>query len=170
MDEQPLLIAASARMTHAATVLAAVGTGVMAGVFFAFSTSVMKALAKLPAPQAIGAMQAMNVAIVNPLFVLLLLGSTLSCLGLLVSAPFAGLPHTGLRVAGSLVFLIGAIGVTAVVNIGMNNALAVVDANSAAGAHTWADYLSRWTLFNHVRTACSVLATIVLVLALTDRR
>jgi hypothetical protein len=40
---------------HVLTVAAAVGSGVMAGVFFAFSTFVMRALGRLPAPQGIAA-------------------------------------------------------------------------------------------------------------------
>ena len=45
--------------------LAAVGCGLMAGVFSAFSTFVMKALARLPAHEGIAAMQSINVVAVN---------------------------------------------------------------------------------------------------------
>jgi uncharacterized membrane protein len=44
------------------TLFAALGCGLVAGVFFAFSTFVMKALARLPAEQGIAAMQAINAA------------------------------------------------------------------------------------------------------------
>lgn len=43
-----------------------VGSALMAGVFFAFSTFVMKALRRLPSPQGIAAMQSINVAVINP--------------------------------------------------------------------------------------------------------
>jgi uncharacterized membrane protein len=166
MNESQLLLSTAGRVTLIATALTAVTTGIMSGVFFSFSTSVMKALAKLPAAQGIAAMQGMNVSIVNPVFLLVLAGSTVSCVVLLFSAPFTGAPHPGLRVAGALLYLVGAIGVTAAVNVPMNNALAAVDPSSVAGARVWQDYLSRWTRFNHVRTLTSVGATALLTLAL----
>ncbi|MET1004234.1 MAG: anthrone oxygenase family protein [Propionibacteriaceae bacterium] len=166
MNDSELLLTTVGRVTLIATALTAVSTGLMSGVFYSFSTSVMRALAKLPAPQGIAAMQAMNVSIVNPLFLLVLVGSTISCVALLVTAPFSGAPHPGLRIAGTVVYLVGAIGVTAVVNVPMNNALAATDPASATGAALWRDYLSRWTRFNHLRALASVGATTLLALAL----
>ena len=72
----------------ALTLFAALGCGVVAGVFFAFSTFVMKALASLPAPQAIAAMQAINVSAVTPAFMAALLGTALACGVLVVSSLF----------------------------------------------------------------------------------
>ena len=48
------------------TVLAAVGSGLMAGLLFAFSNFVMKALTRLPPEQGMAAMQLINVTIINP--------------------------------------------------------------------------------------------------------
>ena len=50
------------------TLVAALGCGLMAGLFFAFSVSVMKALARLPSAEGIAAMHSINVAIINPVF------------------------------------------------------------------------------------------------------
>jgi len=47
--------------------ITALGCGLVAGILYAFSTSVMQALARLPAPQGITAMQSINVAMINPL-------------------------------------------------------------------------------------------------------
>jgi len=44
------------------TLIAALGCGLMAGLFFAFSVSVMKSLARLPSAAGIAAMQFINVA------------------------------------------------------------------------------------------------------------
>jgi len=44
------------------TLVAALGCGLMAGLFYAFSVSVMKALARLPSAAGIAAMQFINVA------------------------------------------------------------------------------------------------------------
>jgi len=61
------------------TLLAALGCAMMAGVFFAFSAFVMKALARLPAEQGIGAMQAINVAAVTFAFMAALFGTAVAC-------------------------------------------------------------------------------------------
>ena len=60
------------------TLLAALSCAMMAGVFFAFSTFVMKALARLPAQQGIGAMQAINVAAVTFAFMAALFGTAVA--------------------------------------------------------------------------------------------
>src|SRR5699024_2995478 len=66
------------------TLISALGSGLMAGLFFAFSTSVMKALDRLPANESIVAMQSINTTIVNPLFLALFLGTTAGCLALII--------------------------------------------------------------------------------------
>ena len=57
------------------TLVAALGCGLMAGLFFAFSVSVMKALARLSSAEGIAAMQSINVAIINPVFVAAFFGT-----------------------------------------------------------------------------------------------
>ena len=52
------------------TLISAVGAGLLAGFFFAFSTCVMKALARLPPAQGIAAMQSINVTVINPVFMM----------------------------------------------------------------------------------------------------
>src|SRR5215510_625162 len=49
------------------TFVTALGCGLIAGLFFAFSVAVMQALARLPAAGGIAAMQSINSAILNPL-------------------------------------------------------------------------------------------------------
>jgi len=50
----------------ALTLLSALGSGLIAGAFFAFSTFVMGALGRLPAAHGIAAMQSINVVVINP--------------------------------------------------------------------------------------------------------
>jgi uncharacterized membrane protein len=57
------------------TLVAALGCGLMAGLFFAFSVAVMKVLARLPSAEVIAAMQAINVAIINPVFLTVFFGT-----------------------------------------------------------------------------------------------
>ena len=48
--------------------LATVGSAVSGGIFFAFSTFVMQALAKQPTSQGIATMQSINITVINPWF------------------------------------------------------------------------------------------------------
>lgn len=66
-------------MLEMGTVLSALGCGLMAGVFFAFSTFVMKALGALPPAQGIAAMQSINVAVINRWFMAAFFGTALLC-------------------------------------------------------------------------------------------
>ncbi|MFF9677841.1 hypothetical protein ACF1GS_40220, partial [Streptomyces eurythermus] len=56
------------------TALGVLGTGLVAGVFCAFSTFVMKGLAALTPVRGVAAMQAVNVAAVRPPFMAVFLG------------------------------------------------------------------------------------------------
>jgi uncharacterized membrane protein len=51
----------------------------MSGVFFAFSAFVMKALARLPASVGIAAVQAINVAVINRIFLAIFVGIAALC-------------------------------------------------------------------------------------------
>ena len=67
---------------------AALGCGLVAGVFFAFSTFVMSALTRLQAAQGIAAMQSINITAINPPFMVALFGTAAACLLLAVSSLF----------------------------------------------------------------------------------
>ena len=71
------------------TLVAVLGCAMMAGVFFAFSAFVMKALARLPAEQGVAAMRAINVAAITPAFMAVLFGTAATCGALAVWALFA---------------------------------------------------------------------------------
>lgn len=150
------------------TVLAgAIGSGVIAGVFFAFSTFVMKALAEVSPVAGIQSMQAINRTVINPWFLTPFLGTAV--IGLL--AAVYGLwqwqqPMSGWLVAGGVLYVLGTFLVTVAANVPMNEKLAAADATSDDAAVYWPHYLSRWSLWNHVRTAAAGLATIAFILAL----
>lgn len=136
---------------------AALGAGLVAGIFFAFSTFVMQALARLPAAQGIAAMQSINVVVLNPIFLTVFMGTAAICTVLAVAAFFrwheAGAAYL---LAGSLLYLIGTFLVTVAFNVPLNDALAVVDPQSAEGATLWTQYLASWTGWNHVRSAAAL--------------
>ena len=68
--------------------VAAVGSGLAGGVFFAFSTFVMGGLRRLPAAQGIAAMQSMNKLAPTPPFMIPFIGTALLCVGLGISTLF----------------------------------------------------------------------------------
>ena len=137
----------------------ATGAGLIAGLFFFCSVVLMPALARIPVPAGISAMQAVNVVIIRALFLVLYLGTAAAALVLAVLVPSL------LHVVAAVAYLVGVIGVTAVFNVPLNNALDRVAADSAEGELLWRHYLSRWTAWNHVRTVTSTAATVTLVLA-----
>ena len=105
--------------------ITALGCGLVAGILYAFSTSVMKALGRLPAPQGIAAMQSINVAVINPLFMGAFFGTAAACVLVVVFSLLkwneAG---TVYLLSGGLIYLIGTILVTMAFNVPRNNALA----------------------------------------------
>lgn len=138
------------------TILAALGSGLIAGVFFAFSTSVMNALGRIPPAAGMAAMQWINIVILNPLFLGTFLGTAAICLGLTVVS-FLRWERGGVfLLAGAALYLIGSLLVTMVFNVPMNNALAAASLDDADSAGLWANYLTNWTFWNHVRTAASL--------------
>jgi uncharacterized membrane protein len=151
----------------ALTLLAALGSGLVAGIFFAFSAFVMAALGRLPPDGGIAAMQSINVAVLNTWFFAAFFGTAAACVILAVIALFNwNGPGAIYLLAGSLLYLLGTILVTMAFNVPLNGALAAVEADSAKGAELWTRYLSAWTAWNHVRTAGSLLAAASFILAL----
>jgi uncharacterized membrane protein len=71
---------------YAATLITALGCGLIAGVFLAFSSFVMQALKRLPPAQGIAAMQAINVRAVTPAFMTALFGAAAACIAVIVLA------------------------------------------------------------------------------------
>ena len=150
-------------MTHQSLftlkLVSALGCGLVAGVFFAFSTFVMQALGQRPPAEGIAAMQSINVTVIDPWFMTVFLGTAVACLLLAVAILLKWSPiiPTALLIA-SLLYLVGSFGVTILFNVPLNDALAVVKPASSEGASLWAKYLTAWTFWNHVRTIASLAA------------
>jgi uncharacterized membrane protein len=148
------------------TLLSAVGTAWIAGIFIVFSTAIMRALGNLPPAQGIAAMQAIDVAIVGPWFLAPFFGTAAMCLVLVV----AGLarwqaPVTPYWLAGSALYLAGAVLVTVCANVPRNSALAAVEPTAADSIRLWASYLESWTMWNHVRAAATLSAAVCFTIA-----
>jgi len=151
----------------ALTLVTALGCGLIAGVFFAFSSFVMKALARLPAAQGVAAMQEINVAAVSFAFMLALFGTAVACAALAGWALLAWHePFAPYLIAGSALYLVGTIGPTIAYHVPRNEALARVEPHSADAESHWTRYLSGWTAWNHVRAAAALAAAATLTIAL----
>ena len=149
------------------TLVSALGCGLVAGVFFGFSSFVMKALRQIPPAQGIAAMQSINVVVLNPWFLGVFLGTAAGCSALTIAAlALWHKPGAATVLAGSLFYLVGTLLVTMRCNVPRNNALAAVDPVSAEGAKVWAGYVTGWTLWNHVRTAAGLAAATLLTIAI----
>jgi uncharacterized membrane protein len=147
--------------------VAALGCGLMAGLFFAFSVSVMRALARLPSAEGIAAMQSINVAIINPVFLAAFFGTAAACVLVLIASLLRWHdPGAVYPLIAAALYLVGTFGVTMVFNVPRNRALASVAPANAASASLWTDYLSKWTAWNHIRAAAALAAAASLTLAL----
>jgi uncharacterized membrane protein len=148
-------------------VLALLGSGIVGGVFYAFSSFVMKALARVPSEEGIAAMQSINVVVINPSFLGAFMGTTVISLlltGLAIKS--WGMPSAPWFLAGALFYLIGTFLVTGLGNVPLNNQLAAVAATDSSAIAVWEQYLNRWTLLNTLRTAAAVTAALALAIGL----
>ncbi|KPI26187.1 protein of unknown function DUF1772 [Actinobacteria bacterium OV320] len=151
-------------------VLAMVGTvttGLMAGVFCAFSVLVMRGLAALPPAQGVAAMNAINSSALTPAFMVLFLGAAAVC-AVIAVVTFVLWPDDGTvdLLLGSALYLCGAFGVTVAANVPRNEALARLAPGTPEAVAYWPVYLRQWTRWNHVRAVASAASAVVYVLAL----
>ena len=151
----------------ALTLVSALGCGLIAGAFFAFSSFVMKALGRLPPPQGIAAMQWINIVVINPWFMTALFGAALACIALAVlSLVERDEPESIYRLTGSALYLAGTILVTIAFNVPRNDILAAAAPDGHDSADLWRRYVREWTAWNHVRTAAALAAAALFTVAL----
>jgi uncharacterized membrane protein len=148
----------------------AILSGLVAGVFFAFSNFVMPGLGRAPHDVGAAAMRSINVAAPNPGFMALLFVPGLLAIALIVLAllQWQTLPSL-LIIAASAIYLIGTLWVTMARNVPLNNALDRIQPGSPEEATLWERYLREWTMWNTVRTIAPALAAMLLTLTLMLR-
>lgn len=147
---------------------AAISTALVAGIFYTFSTIVMRALARITPHDGIAAMQSINAVVINPWFFAAFFGTGLLCIAItVVSLLTASGPLRIAVLVGTGLYLFGCIGVTLAGNVPLNKRLAQARPRDECAASLWLVYIDRWTKCNHVRTAASLAASIALAIALT---
>ncbi|TDE00776.1 DUF1772 domain-containing protein [Jiangella asiatica] len=148
----------------ALTFASAIGAGLMAGVYFAFSAMVMPGLRRLEPADATRAMQAINVALMNAWFLAVFMGSAaFSLLSVVLSFVRWGNDEAVYLLVAGLLFLGGSLGLTAGYHIPRNNALLALDADGPEVPEVWRRFDSEWTSWNHVRAVASLAATILFI-------
>lgn len=145
----------------------AVGCGLMAGVYFAFSGFIMTSFAKIETSAGILAMQSINDVILRSAFMPLFFGTSVASAGI-VAIALSDLSRPGailMLSAGSL-YVSGMFFCTLFFNVPLNNRLKAVDSDSAHAAKVWDLYLSQWTRWNHARTIASAGASVLFFIAI----
>lgn len=155
------------KMATLLLIVTAVLTALIAGLFYAYSCSVVLGLGKLSDGEYLKAMQNINREILNPVFFM-------SFMGTAVLLPVSAFVFRGQQPAfiflllATLAYLIGVFGVTVAGNVPMNDML---DKFDISGATTGAikqmreSFENRWNLLNNVRTVFSVISIALVVCA-----
>jgi len=153
--------------TNIILVLTATTTALMAGLFFAWSCSVMLGFARLADREFVSVMQETNRAIQNPFFFAAFFGAPLF---LIISTVlhYSQPPRSALLLAATMIYLIGTFGVTMFGNVSLNNTLDRFDLKSATDAEInaqRANFERSWNNLNTIRTVSSTLAVVIVVIA-----
>lgn len=149
------------------TFASALGSGLLAGVFFAFSAFIMQSFAKLPVEKGISAMQSINSTILQSSFMWVFMGTTVLSVVLgIASFIKMGRASAIYVIVGSLLIIVGVFMVTAIFNVPLNDTLAAAISGSSEGTQTWREYLDSWVRWNHFRTIASIGALISFICAI----
>ena len=156
-------------MTNIILIITATATGLIAGLFYAYSCSVNIGLGRLPDKEYIAAMQSINIAILNPLFFVSFLG-TLLLLPLSTYLNFEQPLSTRflLLLAAAIIYAIGVFGVTMLGNVPLNDALAGFDLEHASVKSIYEQRIrfeQPWLFLHQVRTIASVVCLILVIIS-----
>jgi len=146
-------------------VTALLGCALIGGIFFAFSSFIMKSLARLPSSGAVAAMQSINIVVLNRSFLGFFVGTAAISL-LFVVFSLWGTTATPWFLSGGALYLVGTFVVTIAGNVPLNNRLAAVSPEDPNLTPVWDYYLKRWTFFNTLRTIAAISAALLFTLGL----
>ena len=149
--------------------ITATTTALMAGLFYAYSCSVNLGLGRLPDAEYIAAMQSINRAIQNPVFFISFFG-TLILLPLSTYLHFERPPSMRFwfLLIATVIYFIGAFGVTVAGNIPLNDALDRFNLQTASQATIAAQrvlFENRWNNLNTIRTVASTITIVFVIIA-----
>lgn len=146
----------------ALTLASAVSAGLMAGIYFAFSSMVMPGLRRLQPGEAIRSMQNIDAALQNAWFFTAFIGSAvLSAVSVVFAFVRWGEEEAIYLLIAGLLLIFGSIVLTGAYHIPRNNALALVDPDGPEAKQRWETYDAEWTSWNHVRAVASLASAIL---------
>ena len=149
------------------SVLALIGSALIAGVFFAFSNFIMAALGRLESGHGMAAMQSINVVVLNPLFLGIFAGTAIvSLLAAGLAILVAGLVPALWSIGGALLYCLGTFVLTGIGNVPLNNKLEATSVSEDGAPALWGHYLDRWTRLNTIRTAAATAAAFAFLFGL----
>jgi uncharacterized membrane protein len=168
---RPLLLPAGNRMTvveDAVLVVSGTLTALVAGLFYSFSVAVNGGLRRLRNSEYVAAMQSINVVIVRPVFLLTFFGPVF----LLPAAAYLQVAPNPARfvllAVASVLYIVGAVGVTLIGNVPLNNRLAGLDLGRASEgqvAESRGQFEGPWNRLHTIRTLASIAATFLIFVA-----
>jgi len=150
-------------------IITTIFSGLMAGLFYAWSISVTPGLAKISDDSYLKAFQSMNRAILNPLFFVVFFGLLL-LLPLLTYLSF----QTSISnqfwyvILATILYFVGIMGVTIGGNVPLNNSLEALQIESMTPEQMdefRKGFERKWNRLNLIRTICSFLTFLLLVIA-----
>lgn len=154
-------------MTEIILTITTLFSALMAGLFFAFTFSVMPGLGKLPDAEFIKAMQSINKAIQNPIFFICFFG-------ILIFLPLSTYSYYSkqttvfwLLLIATVIYFIGVFGVTVFGNIPLNSRLDKFNTLSADAKSIMEQRILfeiSWNRFNAIRTVCSILSLVLVII------
>ena len=157
----PYVIAAGAATISAAAV---------GGMFYVFSTMVMRGLDRAEPVEALTAMRGINAqANASAPFLIFFMGSTLlaAIVGVLAALRWSQ-PGSAYLVVGAVLSVLTFV-VTMAFNVPLNNHLDGLDPSALSAADAlseWKAYLVPWTNWNHVRTVTSLVGAVLMLIGL----
>lgn len=135
-------------------------TGLMSGLLYAWSVSVMPGTRRVPDTTYIETMQSINRAIINPAFILPYMGVPALLAGASILQFRAGDNRRGMLLAGAAAtYVVGVLGVTIGGNVPLNDSLdafQLADSNEQAIAERRRSYEKPWNRWHYLRTAASI--------------
>ena len=143
-------------------------SGACFGFFFAWQSSTLRGLDMTDPATAIEAMQAMNASVRNPLFGTVYFGTPL-VLALSMVAMAVLRARVAAMVLGLALVLhmVGVFGVTATINVPMNQELAAVDAQAPGADTIWQAFSTRWQSANLIRMIAAGVSLMLVAATLT---
>lgn len=154
----------SATILQTSILAVAVAAGLTAGMTFAFSNFIIRAFDRLEVPEAVRAMQQINRAVFNPLFMLVFIGTGGIALLIAIASTISRGGVEPWLLAGTLVYVFGVVLITARGNVPLNDRLDAVT-DETVTTQTWREFARPWTAYNHLRTVAAALASLAFMIA-----